>query len=166
MSETPPPALPATFTAIAGKKTKQKKRKNETRNRRSELAAHNWQTHAVDLRGACPHVPQYPLPHSLTTPRMRAPLLLTGSKGGLNSIYCAVCLPTVLYRWPLVQAVLTSSSHVRSWEWPDCMTFGPPAPVCVCHWRWGHLGALLASLLMYSVPCNLIIFTCKGFTHC
>ena len=51
---------------------------------------------------------------------MRAPLQLTGSKGGLNPIYCAVCLPTVLYRWPLVQAVLTSSSHVRSWEWSDC----------------------------------------------
>ena len=40
-------------------------------------------------------------------------------------------LPTVLYRWPLVQAVLTSSSHARSWEWSDCTTFGPPAPATV-----------------------------------
>ena len=46
VSETPPPALPGTFTAIAGK------RKNETRNRRSELATRDWQTDAVDLRGA------------------------------------------------------------------------------------------------------------------
>ena len=59
-------------------------KKTETRNRRSELAARDWQTHAVDLIGACPHVPQYPILHSHTTPRMHAPLQLTWSKRGLN----------------------------------------------------------------------------------
>ena len=41
-------------------------------------------------------------------------------------------------------------NRVRSYFYVQC--------VCVCHWRWGHLGTLLASLLMYSVPCNLLFF--------
>ena len=57
------------------------------RNRRSELAARDWQTHAVDIRGTCPHVLQYPISHSHTTQRMRAPLQLTGSKGTYLTAY-------------------------------------------------------------------------------
>ena len=95
-----PPALMGGGGALGGRNASpsparhlhghsRKEEKKEKRKTRRETDARSllltiWQTHAVDMRGACPHVPQYPIPHSHTTPRMRAPLQLTGSKGGLN----------------------------------------------------------------------------------